>query len=78
MVQRNAIQRNAQRSLFPCQGTSVKSSNGNDRIAKLSTYMTSREALWRLLATYPKDMPVAEAVRLANVDFAKQRKEVAV
>lgn len=66
-----------QLSLFPCQGTGVNDAhNGSTPAAKLSTYMTSREALWRLLATYPADMPVQQAVLLARVDFTKARKEV--
>ena len=40
--------------------------------------MKTREALWRLIATYPKCMPVEDAIRRARTDFAKTRKEVAV
>ena len=79
MAQLNVIQRNAQRSLFPCQGTSVKSeTNGNNRIAKLSTYLKTRGGLFRLLALFPGDMPVEEALRLAPSVLTKARKEVAV
>ena len=79
MVQLNAIQRNAQRSQGSCQSLSVKSnSQGNPQVAKLSNYLCTREALWRLLATYPKDMTVREAVIRARVDFTKCRKEVTV
>lgn len=79
MAQLNVIQRNAQRSQGSCQSLSVKSNSpGNPQVAKLSNYLCTREALWRLLACYPKDMPVMEAVRMARVDFAKCRKEVAV
>ena len=71
-----------QLSLFPCQGTSVNDAkNGNQQIAKLSTvsdYMKSPEALWRMLATYPKQMPVEDAIRRARIDFTRCRKEVAV
>lgn len=68
-----------QLSLFPCQGTGVNDAqNGNPGIAKLSTYMKTREALWRMLATYPKQMPVEDAIRRARIDFTRCRKEVAV
>lgn len=68
-----------QPSLFPCQGSSVKDNqNGSDPIAKLSTYMKTPQALWRLLATYPPTMSVVEAVRRARVDFTRCRKEVAL
>ena len=68
-----------QLSLFPCQGSSVNDAqNGNQQIAKLSTYLKSREALWRMLANYPKNMPVEDAIRRARIDFTKSRKEVAV
>ena len=80
MVQSKTINRTAQRSLFPCQGTSVKSTvNGRIPPARLSTYMTSPEALWRMIATYPSGMPVEEAISRARVDFTKcsARKEVA-
>ena len=49
---------------------------GNTPVAKLSTYMKSREALWSMLASYPKDMPVEDAIRRARIDFTKTRKEV--
>ena len=69
----------AQLSLFPELESSVKSTvNGSGSIAKLSTYMKTPQALWRLLATYPPTMPVVEAVRRARVDFTKCRKEVAL
>ena len=70
---------NVQLSLFPCQGSSVKDNqNGSTPVAKLSTYMKTRDALWRLLASYPQDMPVVEAVRRARIDFTRCRKEVAL
>lgn len=68
-----------QLSLFPCQGSSVKDNqNGSDPIAKLSTYMKTRDALWRMLAIYPPHMSVVEAVRRARIDFTRCRKEVAL
>lgn len=68
-----------QLSLFPAQGTGVKDENNGGCIpaAGVSNYLKTREALWRLLATYPKGMPVEDAVRRARVDFIKCRKEVA-
>ena len=68
-----------QLSLFPSQGTSVndESQSGCIPAAGVSNYLKTREALWRLLATYPKGMPVEDAVRRARVDFIKCRKEVA-
>lgn len=68
-----------QLSLFPGQGTSVKDGNLSGCIpaAGVSNYLKTREALWRLLATYPKDMPVVDALRRARVDFTKPGKEVA-
>ena len=71
-------QSSAQLSLFPCQESSVNGAqNGSTSVAKLSTYMKTREALWRMLASYPKGMPVEDAVRRARIDFSKPRKEVA-
>lgn len=68
-----------QLSLFPCQGCSVKDGkNGNAPIAKLSTYLKTRGGLFRLLALFPGDMPVEEALRLAPSVLTKSRKEVAV
>lgn len=72
-------QSSVQLSLFPCQGTSVKDTqNGSVPVAKLSTYLKTREALFRLIASYPKQMPVEDAIRRARIDFTKSRKEVAV
>ena len=66
-----------QLSLFPCQGSGVNDAqNGSISVAKLSTYMKTREALWRMLASYPKGMPVEDAIRRARIDFSKPRKEV--
>ena len=79
MVKLKTISSSAQLSLFPCQGSGVNDAqNGSVPVAKLSTYMKTREALWRLIATYPKCMPVEDAIRRARTDFAKTRKEVAV
>lgn len=78
MVHTKTISSSAQLSLFPCQGSGVNDAqNGSTSVAKLSTYMKTREALWRMLASYPKGMPVEEAVRRARIDFSKPRKEVA-
>lgn len=69
--------RTAQRSLFAQMATGEKSKqNGSAPVAKLSTYMKTREALWRMIASYPKCMPVEDAVRRARIDFTKPRKEV--
>ena len=73
------LKNTVQLSLFPCQGTSVKDTqNGSTPVAKLSTYMKTPGALWRMLASYPPTMPVTEAVRRARIDFTKSRKEVAL
>lgn len=77
MVKNTNANSNVQLSLFPQEGISVKDNKGGS-IARVSNYLCTREALWRLLATYPKDMTVKEVVNRARVDFAKQRKEVAV
>ena len=64
-----------QLSLFPCQGSSVNDAqNGNRQIAKLSTYMKSPEALWRMIASYPKNMKVEDAIRRARIDFTRCQK----
>jgi hypothetical protein len=54
-------------------------SNKNDFMpeAGVTNYMKTPEALWRLIATYPKCMPVEDAIRRARIDFTKSRKEVA-
>ena len=79
MVKSKTINRTAQRSLFSQAEMSEKSTvNGRISPARLSTYMKTPEALWRLLATYPNGMPVADAIRRARIDFTKCRKEVAV
>lgn len=79
MVHSKTINSSVQLSLFPCQGSGVKDEkNGSVPVAKLSTYMKTKEALWRLIASYPKCMPVEDAIRRARIDFTKPRKEVAV
>jgi len=70
--------RTAQRSLFAQMATGEKSNqNGSASVARLSDYMKTREALWRLVATYPRRMTVEDALRSARIDFTKTRKEVA-
>jgi hypothetical protein len=70
-------QSSVQLSLFPSQGTGVNDAqNGNQQIARLSTYLKTRDALFRLLACYPKCMPVEDAIRRARIDFCKPGKEV--
>ena len=77
MVQKKTISSSAQLSLFPCQGISVKGDqNGSMPAAGVTNYLKSREALWRLIASYPKAMPVEDAIRRARIDFTKPRKEV--
>lgn len=68
-----------QLSLFD-QGSHNEKSNqiGSIPAAGVTNYLKSREALWRMLATYPKRMPLEDAVRRARIDFTKPRKEVAV
>lgn len=80
------ITRTAQRSLFAQMATGEKSNqNGSalrsqvvNTVCRISAYMKTREALWRMIASYPKGMPVEDAVRRARIDFTKTRKEVAV
>lgn len=75
----NVPNSSAQLSLFPCQGSSVNGAqNGNQDIAKLSTYLKTRGGLFRLLALFPGNMPVEKALRLAPSVLTKQGKEVAV
>ena len=76
MVTTNAIKSPAQLSLFPCQGSSVKSTaNGsNAQSITISEYLKTRDALWRMLACYPPKMPFLQALRLAKVDFTKSKK----
>lgn len=77
VMSRSNVTRTAQRSLFTQEAICEKSNqNGNAPVARLSTYMKSHEALWRMLASYPKDMPVEDAIRRARIDFTKARKEV--
>ena len=68
---------NVQLSLFPSQGTSVKDTqNGSN--ARVSNYLCTREALWCILATYPQDMTITEAIRRARIDFTRCKKGGAV
>lgn len=72
------VSRTAQRSLFSQDLTNEKSNQiGSVPAAGVTNYLKTREALWRMLATYPKSMPIQDAVRRARVDFTKCRKEVA-
>lgn len=78
MVHSKTISSSVQLSLFPCQGSGVNDAqNGSAPVARLSIYLKTREALWRMIASYPKDMPVEDAVRRARIDFTKPGKEVA-
>ena len=65
-----------QLSLFQPMDTQSQVTNGSDR-CQVSNYLKTREALWRMLASYPEDMQVSDAVCKARVDFSK-RKEVAL
>lgn len=77
IMTKNVIYRTAQYPLFAQMATGEKSNkNGSAPVARLSTYMKTREALWRMIASYPKCMPVEDAVRRARIDFTKPRKEV--
>lgn len=67
-----------QLSLFPCQGSSVNDAQNANTIGKLSTYLKTRGGLFRLLALFPGNMPVMEALRLAPSVLTKERKEVAL
>lgn len=76
---KNLLTSNVQLSLFPSQGTSVNDAqNGNQQIAKLSNYLKTRGGLWRLLALFPGNMPVEDALRLAPSVLTKCGKEVAL
>lgn len=70
--------RPVQRSLFAQEASSEKNANGRTRAAKLSTYLNTREGLWRLLASFPGKMPLTEAIRLAPTVMCNSRKEVAL
>lgn len=62
-----------QLSLFPCQGTSVKDcKNGNQQIAKLSSYLKTRGGLFCLLACFPGNMPVEQAIMEAPLILTKK------
>ena len=65
----------AQLSLFPQEGSCVKDAqNGNQQIAKLSTYLKTRGGLTRLIMLFP-DKTVKEALRLAPSVLTKCREE---
>ena len=69
------INSSLQLELFPCQGTAENGThNGSNTAARFSTYIHTREALFRLLASYPPRMPLVEALALARVDFTRGRK----
>ena len=75
---KNLTSSTVQLSLFTQEGNCVKDAkNGNQQIAKLSTYLKTRGGLWRLLALFP-DKSVMEALRLAPSVITKERKEVAL
>lgn len=57
-----------QLSLFPCQGTGVKDNKKKGcrpDSQVINNYLKTRDGLWRLLACFPGDMPVEEALALA-------------
>lgn len=69
---------NVQLSLFPQEGSCVNDAqNGNQQIAKLSTYLKTRGGLTRLIMLFP-DKTVKEALRLAPSVLTKCRKEEAL
>ncbi len=79
MVTTKTISSSVQLSLFPCQGTGVKDNrNGSPGTAQsmnLRAYVHTPDFLWRMLACFPGDMPLVEALRQApEVIFG--RKEV--
>ena len=55
-------------------GATAVEMGGSLSAAKLSTYMKTKDALWRMLATYPPKMPFTEALLLAKRDFTGTRK----
>ena len=66
---------NVQLSLFTQEGNCVKDAqNGNQQIAKLSTYLKTRGGLTRLIMLFP-DKTVKEALRLAPSVLTKCREE---
>ena len=67
-----------QTQLFPQMEAQSTASNGNQLIAKLSSYLKTRGGLWRLLACFPGDMPVDQAIAQSPRVFTKARKEVAL
>ena len=68
-----------QRSLFSQEEMGVKSNPAScTPAAGVTNYLKTREALWRLIATYPKRMPVMDAICRVRIDFTKRRREVAL
>ena len=68
-------QRKAQRTQDSCQSLSVKSKiNGYALRSRVTNYLKTREGLWRLLAIFPKSMPVTQAVSLSYDAFTKCKK----
>lgn len=69
-----------QLSLFPQVGSSVKDSQKGRPVSDqvINAYLSTREGLWRLLACFPANMSVREAVSLARTQVTLFRKEVAV
>ena len=74
----NNTSSSVQLSLFPSQEARENDApNGNQQIAKLSTYLKTREGLCRLIMLFP-DKSVKEALSLAPEVLTKCRKEVAL
>lgn len=68
-----------QLSLFSDKGNGVKDTQkGNNSVAKLSTYLKTRGGLFRLLALFPGNMLVEDALRQAPAVLTNTRKEVVV
>lgn len=67
-----------QQSLFDQDSNNVKSNQNANTIGKFSTYIKTRGGLFRLLALFPGNMPVEEAVVLAQATLTNNRKEVAL
>lgn len=86
----NKTNSTTQLSLFPQEEVSEKSrvrplSDSqsasdvlNARLQVVKSYLHSRDGLWRLLACFPQDMPVVEAMSLAPSVIFGLRKEVAL
>lgn len=67
-----------QLSLFPCQGSCVNDAQNANTIGKFSTYIKTRGGLFRLLALFPGNMSVEDALRLAPSMLTKSGKGVAL